>query len=210
MFDLKEELSKQNINITDNMIEKFNQYFDLLISYNERVNITRITERDEVFSLHFYDSIMASLKIDNKESKVLDIGSGAGLPAIPLKIVYDTLDITMVDSVNKKVIFLENVIDKLNLKGIRALHERIEKLNNKNYYDYVTVRALSSVKDIINYSYQYLKKGGKIIALKGMKKVNAEIEEAKDIIKNKGFIVDDIMPYNVLDRSYCLLVLKKE
>lgn len=210
MFDLKEELSKQNINITDNMIEKFNQYFDLLTSYNERVNITRITERDEVFSLHFYDSIMTSLKIDNKESKVLDIGSGAGLPAIPLKIVYDTLDITMVDSVNKKVIFLENVIDKLNLKGIRALHERIEKLNNKNYYDYVTVRALSSVKDIINYSYQYLKKGGKIIALKGMKKVNAEIEEAKDIIKNKGFIVDDIMPYNVLDRSYCLLVLKKE
>ncbi len=210
MFNLKEELKTKGINITDSMVQMFDQYFHMLVRYNEKNNITRITDEDDVYALHFYDSLMTSLAIQNKKGKLLDIGAGAGFPSLPLKIVFNELDVTMVDSVNKKVIFLKSVIDELKLEGIKAIHERIENLKEYKAYDYVVARALSSLKEIINYSHKYIKEDGSIIALKGMRKSSEEIEEAKDILKKYKLKVDSVIPYNVLDRSYCLIVIKRD
>ena len=210
MFNLKEELKVKGINITDDMINKFDQYFKMLTEYNEHTNITRITDKDDVYALHFYDSLMTSLAFNDTNKKLLDIGAGAGFPSLPLKIVFDDLDVTMVDSVNKKVIFLDGVINELKLNNIRAIHERIENLKEYNSYDYVVARALSSLKEIIKYSHKYIKDDGEIIALKGMKKSSEEIEEAKDVLKKYKLKVDSIIPYNVLDRNYCLIVIKRD
>ena len=210
MFNLKEELNKQSINISDEMAQMFDQYFHMLVEYNENINITRITNKEDVYALHFYDSLMTSLAIDNKSGKLLDIGAGAGFPSLPLKIVFSDLDVTMVDSVNKKVTFLKSVINALNLKKISAIHERIENIKENKTYDYVVARALSSLKEIIKYSHSFIKDDGSIIALKGMRKSNEEIEESKGILNKYKLKIDKIIPYSVLDRSYCLIVIKRD
>lgn len=146
MFDFKGELEKINISLTEEQNEQFEKYFNLLVKWNSVMNLTGITDYDGVYLKHFYDSLTLYKAYDfKKEIKLCDIGSGAGFPAIPLKIAFPNLDITIVDSLNKRIEFLNEVIKELNLKNIVAIHARAEELDKREYFDVVTSRALADV-----------------------------------------------------------------
>ncbi|MBR2967736.1 MAG: 16S rRNA (guanine(527)-N(7))-methyltransferase RsmG [Clostridia bacterium] len=170
--------------------QKFDLYYDLLVSWNEKFNLTSVTDREKVELLHFKDSILASDIIPNN-SAVLDIGSGAGFPAIPLKIVRNDIDVTMVDSVNKKVTFLNEVISSLKLSGIKAIHKRIEDLNKEEKYDVVTSRAVAPLNVLVEYCLPFVKIGGFMIAYKSTQ-ISEELDNAKKAIDVIGGKLEEI------------------
>lgn len=170
--------------------QKFDLYYDLLVSWNEKFNLTSVTDREKVELLHFKDSILASDIIPNN-SAVLDIGSGAGFPAIPLKIVRNDIDVTMVDSVNKKVTFLNEVISSLKLSGIKAIHKRIEDLNKEEKYDVVTSRAVAPLNVLVEYCLPFVKIGGFMLAYKSTQ-ISEELDNAKKAIDILGGKLEEI------------------
>ena len=128
------ELEKINIFLTEEQLEKLEQYYELIIEYNKHTNLTRITDKEEVYLKHYYDSltlIRIAIKLDNQT--LLDVGTGAGFPGIVLKIVFPNLKVTLIDSLNKRILFLKNVIEQLELKNIEAIHTRAEDfiINNR-------------------------------------------------------------------------------
>ena len=155
----------------------------MLVEWNEKINLTAITKKDEVYLKHFYDSLTISKIIDlNKEYTLCDMGSGAGFPGIVLKIIFPKLKITLVDSLNKRINFLNEVIKDLNLKDIEAIHARVEEFSKKNIekYDLVTARAVAHLNILLEYGVPMLQIGGKFIAMKGS---NSEIEESENALK---------------------------
>lgn len=167
-----------------NLNEKFNIYYDLLIEWNKKFNLTAVIEREKVDLLHFKDSILPQDLI-KENADILDIGSGAGFPALPLKIVREDLNVTMIDSVNKKIIFLNEVIDKLQLKGIKAIHKRIEDMNVNNKFDVVTSRAVAPLNVLVEYCLPFVKKDGIMIAYKSFE-IEEELKIAENAIKIMG------------------------
>ena len=191
--------------------QKFDLYYKLLVEWNQKFNLTTVTEREKVELLHFKDSVLPSNLIPNK-SKLLDIGSGAGFPAIPLKIVRDDLDITMVDSVNKKITFLDEVISSLKLTGIRAIHKRVEDLDKKQKYDVVTSRAVAALNILVEYCLPYVKVGGFMLAYKSME-ISQELDNAKKAIDILGGRVEKIEKIELdeeITRSFVVIRKVKE
>ena len=140
------EVKNLGIEITDKKMDQLEKYYELLIEYNKVMNLTGITEKEEVYLKHFYDSLTISKIIDlNNENSLCDLGSGAGFPGIVLKIFYPNLSIVLVDSLNKRINFLNKVIEELELKDIIAIHSRIEDYSkeNKEQFDVVTARAVA-------------------------------------------------------------------
>ena len=164
--------------------KELSQYYDLLIEWNNKFNLTAVTERDQVELLHFKDSILP-IDLITEKSSVLDVGSGAGFPAIPLKIVREDLSVTMIDSVNKKVTFLNEVIMKIGLKNIEAQHKRIEDIEKSKKYDVVTSRAVAPLNVLCEYCLPFVKKGGFMLAYKAVG-VEEELNEAKKAIEILG------------------------
>lgn len=163
--------------------EKFEKYYALLLEWNKKFNLTKITEKKDVELLHFKDSVLPQDFI-GKGAELLDLGSGAGFPAIPLKIVRNDLNVTMVDSVGKKVNFLNEVIKSLGLSNTIALHSRIEEIGPKKY-DAVTSRALAPLVVLCEYSLPYLKIGGIMLAYKSVD-ISEELKEATNAIRILG------------------------
>ena len=191
--------------------QKFDLYYKLLVEWNQKFNLTTVTEREKVELLHFKDSVLPSNLIPNK-SKLLDIGSGAGFPAIPLKIVRDDLDITMVDSVNKKITFLDEVISSIKLTGIRAIHKRVEDLDKKQKYDVVTSRAVAALNILVEYCLPYVKVGGFMLAYKSME-ISQELDNAKKAIDILGGRVEKIEKIELdeeITRSFVVIRKVKE
>lgn len=185
----------------DNIIEKFEKYTNFLIKYNENVNLTAITEPGEVALLHHVDSFSALAKVDFPiNSRVIDIGSGAGFPLVPMKIVRPDLECTLADSLNKRIVFLKKLVQLLELDGIEPIHSRAEELGqNTNYrgtYDFVCVRGVGKMSLIAEYSIPLLKTGGKLIALKGPK-AEEELKEAKNALKMLKSEVEGIYDSNL-------------
>ena len=154
------EVEKLNIKVTDEKLDKLDKYYELLIQWNQKINLTSITKKEEVYLKHFYDSLTLIKAYDlNQNIKILDVGTGAGFPGIVLKIFFDNIDITLLDALNKRVDFLNIVIDELNLKNIRAIHQRAEIFakENREVFDLVTSRAVAKL-NILNrwifYSYE--------------------------------------------------------
>ncbi len=145
---------------------KFEIFYQELISYNNKVNLTRITDKNEVYIKHFYDSVIPIDEIP-KNSKVIDVGSGAGFPLIPLKILRNDINITLLDSVNKKVDFLKYISNMLNIQSV-CIHSRVEDYAKKNFesFDVVVSRAVSLLPTLLEYCAPLVKIGGKIIAYK--------------------------------------------
>ena len=150
----------------------FDKYFELLIEWNKKINLTSITERKEVITKHFIDSVLllshySENYFENKE--VIDIGTGAGFPGIPLAIMMPDTNFTLIDSLNQRIHFLEIVIDELQLKNVRLFHGRAEDYGKKNRekFDYVTARAVSRLNVLMELSSPLVKVGGKFIAMKG-------------------------------------------
>ena len=158
-----------NIILNDKQIDQLNTYYELLVEYNKVMNLTAITEKKDVYLKHFYDSITLNKIIDlSKVNTLCDIGTGAGFPGLVLKIVFPNLKITLVDSLNKRIYFLNTVINKLNLENIEAIHERAEifSINNIEKYDVITARAVAKLNVLLELSIQAIKINGYFIAMK--------------------------------------------
>ena len=185
----------------------FDRYYELLVFWNERFNLTAITEKDEVEVKHFIDSL-SSVDLISENASLLDIGSGAGFPSLPLKIVRPDITLTMVDSVNKKVGFLNEVVKRLNLEGAEAIHSRAEDLDKDKKYDFVVSRAVASLSTLLEYCLPFVKEGGYLIAYKS-EKTDEEILESKNTLTILGGAIDKVVDksHNGLNRK--LIVVKK-
>ena len=187
-----QELSKRNFKLNENQINQFNQYFTSLIETNKKVNLTRITEKDEVYLKHFWDSITPLFTFGSvlKAADTLcDVGAGAGFPSIPLKIMLPELKVTIVDSLGKRLNFLQGLITQLNLKNVTLVHGRAEDVGqNKQYreqFDVVTARAVANMAVLSEYCLPLIKENGNFIALKGPK-AEDELKSAQKALKVLG------------------------
>ena len=154
------------ININDYQLQQLNNFYKLLKEWNEKINLTRIIEEKEVYLKHFYDSLTINKVVNLKTVKTLcDVGTGAGFPGIVLKIFFPNLKITLIDSLQKRINYLNDVIEKLNLKDIEAIHSRGEDFKSK--YDVVTARAVANIEKLVNYTMHLVKKDGIFVAMKG-------------------------------------------
>lgn len=178
--EFKQELKKLNIDITENQMTKLEEYYNMLIETNKTTNLTRITEKQEVYLKHFYDSLTIAKVIKLENQKLIDIGTGAGFPGIVLKIIYPNLDITLLDSSQKRIDFLNRVIEQLDLKKIKTVHERIEDYQ-KETFDIVTSRAVSKTNILVELACNLAKPHGYYIFLKG--NLDEELKESQNAIK---------------------------
>ena len=192
------ELEKNNIMLSSKQLDQLDKYYHLLIEWNEKINLTRITEEKDVYLKHFYDSLTLSKVIDlNRNIKLCDIGTGAGFPGIVLKIVFPTLSITLVDALLKRVNFLNIVIKELDLKEIEAIHSRAEDYVkfHKGEYDIVTCRAVSKLCNLLDYSIPLLNKNGYFIPMKA--NCEDEINDCLPILKKKKLVIEQIEEFSL-------------
>jgi 16S rRNA (guanine527-N7)-methyltransferase len=207
MLDLK----KNGIELTESMKKDFNLFYTNLINKNKTTNLTRIIKKEDVYYYHFYDSLMVSLAIDKtkKDIKLLDIGSGPGFPGVPLKIYMKDLNLTIVEATNKKIEFIKDTLKLLNIDDVRCIHLRAEDFKELESFDYITTRAVSTIKEQLEYTIPFLKIGGTLIAMKSANKASEEIEESKDLLKEIGAIIKKVINYKVLERDYSLVLIEK-
>ncbi len=203
------ETTKLGIKLTDKQLNQLEQFYNLLLEWNEKINLTRITSKEEVYLKHFYDSLTISRVINLKNSKTLcDVGTGAGFPGIVLKIVYPNLKITLVDALQKRVNYLNTIIKELNLDGITAIHARGEDLKEK--YDVVTARAVANIEKLLKYTMHLVDTNGVFIAMKGniSEELNdltrKKISQKYNIIKIEQFL----LPYENSQRSLLVITNK--
>ena len=210
-FNIK--LIENNINNKFNE-EQFFKYMKNILDWNEKINLTNITDEKEFVVKHFIDSLTIIEQIGDN-SRVIDIGCGAGFPGIPLKIARSNIKETLIDSVNKKIKVVQDCIEKLDLEDIEALHTRAEDLANKIEYreqfDYATTRAVSNLATIAEYMLPFLKINGKAICMKGPN-YKEELENSKKAIEVLGGIVEDIKNIkidNEIERNIIIIRKRK-
>lgn len=179
---LTRALKEHDIELTEQQQDQFKQYYDMLVEWNEKMNLTSITEESEVYLKHLYDSLTPSFFQDfNQPLTICDVGAGAGFPSIPLKIVFPELKVTIVDSLNKRIQFLNQLADQLGLTGVSFVHDRAESYGKGDYresYDIVTARAVARLSVLSELCLPLVKKGGKFIAMKASK-AEEELEDAR-------------------------------
>ena len=210
-------LAEQNLPLSDQQKEQFERYFELLVEWNEKINLTAITDKEEVYLKHFYDSIAPILQglIPNENIKLLDIGAGAGFPSLPMKILYPQLDVTIIDSLKKRINFLQLLAQELDLDDVHFYHGRAEDLaQDKNFraqYDFVTARAVARMQVLSELTIPYLKVGGKLLALKASN-APEELLEAKNALNLLFSKVEDNLSYVLPngDPRYITVVEKKK
>lgn len=206
---------KYDFNLTDKQIKNFNIYLNELKIANESFNITAITDDNEIVLKHFLDSVMISKFFDfNKIETLIDVGTGGGFPGLPLKILFPHLKVTLLDSLNKRVNFLNNLISKLELKNILAVHGRSEDYGkNEDYrekYDLVTSRAVAYLNTLSEYCVPFVKENGYFIPLK-KSELQEELEISKNSIEILGGNIEKIEDYKIeeLENSHSLVFIKK-
>ena len=202
-------IKELDIEITNDQLEKLNKFYDLLIEWNQKINLTRITEQKEVYLKHFYDSLTIAKVIDLSTKETLcDVGTGAGFPGIVLKIVYPNLNITLIDSLQKRVNYLNTIINELELKDIKAIHSRGEDYKEK--FDVVTARAVANIEKLLNYTMHLVNKTGIFIAMKG--NVDEELNEQtlKNINKNYNVINIEKFLLPIENSKRSLVVIKNK
>lgn len=210
---LDENIKKMNINLSNSELEKFYKYKELLIEWNNKINLTAIVDDIDIINKHFVDSIIIN-KYVNKE-KVIDIGTGAGFPGIPLKIINDKLEVTLLDSLNKRVNFLNIVINELNLNNVEAIHGRAEEVfKNKKYremYDIATSRAVAQLNVLVEYMLPAVKIGGTCICMKG-NNIKEELDKSSKAIKVLGGKLEKVEEFVIPNTDYKrnIIIIKKE
>lgn len=212
MDDLIKGLDELNISLNSKQIEQFMNYYELLIEKNKVMNLTAITELSEVITKHFIDSLSIVKLYRPKNDKILDLGTGAGLPGIPIKIAFPDTKIVLMDSLRKRVMFLEEVIEILKLKNINALHGRAEDFGReKNYreaFDLCTSRAVAKLSTLSEYCIPFVKSGGRFIPYKSGS-ISDEIQEAKKAIGILGGSLirteEFNLPYSDIKRTLILI-----
>ena len=211
------ELSKHNFELTDKQKQQFKLYFKMLIEVNEHVNLTRITEEDEVYLKHFYDSITPLFTfgaVFKDGATLCDVGAGAGFPSIPLKILKPGLTVTIVDSLQKRLNFLKDLISELGLTDVELVHGRAEDVGqNKLYrerFDIVTARAVARMSVLSEYCLPLVKKGGYFVALKGPK-AEDELDDGKKALEVLGgkLIKDEELTLPASEEERTLVLVQK-
>lgn len=215
--DFKEKMCSYgkiiNIEFDEKQIKQFYEYMLLLIEWNEKINLTAIIDPEEIILKHFIDSLTIN-KYINENKTIADIGTGAGFPGIPLKIYRSDLKITLVDSLNKRINFLNEVITKLNLKDINTVHSRVEDFGkNKEYrekYDYVTARAVANLATLSEYLIPICKINGKCICMKGSE-IKEELDSSKTAINILGGKINNVEEFNLpkSDISRNIIIINK-
>ena len=211
---MQESAKEINIDLSVEQLWKFNRYMELLIEWNEKINLTAITDPEEIILKHFIDSLTI-YKYIKEDSKIVDVGTGAGFPGIPLSIVDSSLKITLVDSLNKRLIFLEDVIKELELHNVELVHARAEEFGqNKKYresFDVATSRAVANLSTLAEYLIPLVKINGKCICMKASE-AKQEIEEAKKAINFLGGAIEKIEEFDLpnSDIGRTIIIITKE
>ena len=207
-----EEVKKLGIDIDDTKLELLEKYYNLLIEWNEKINLTTITKMEDVYLKHFYDSLTLAKEIDfSKDIVLCDVGSGAGFPGIVIKIFFPNTKITLVDSLQKRVNYLNSIIEDLGLKDIIAIHSRMEDYSrlNEEKFDYITARAVADLSVISEVSVRSLKTNGSLVFMKA--NCDEEIEKFIPRAKKLGLIINNINRFELpIEKSVRTLInLKK-
>ena len=209
----KEKLIKKCPELTEKMQQQFEDYKSLLLEWNEKINLTAITEEDDIILKHFVDSLTID-KYIKEGSSIVDVGTGAGFPGLPVKIVREDVKVTLVDSLNKRILFLEDVIQKLHLKNIYTLHYRAEEFGQNGKYresfDIATSRAVANLSTLVEYLIPLVKVGGICICMKGSE-IQSELENSKKAIEILGGEIEQVkeftLPQSDIKRN--IVIIKK-
>lgn len=208
-------LEQLNITLEESQIEAFETYYEMLVEKNKVMNLTAITEGEEVVLKHFIDSLAIVKSMDmTKPIRVLDLGTGAGFPGIPLKIAFPNLEIVLLDSLNKRIVFLQEVIDALHFEKITAVHGRAEEFARKADYregfDLCVSRAVANLASLSEYCIPYVKKGGYFVSYKSGLGAE-ETKQAENAIKILGGKLEDITEFKLpgTDMSRSFVKIKK-
>ena len=185
-----EQLKSFGFNPTDSQLSSFETYFDMLIDWNDKINLTAITEKDDVYIKHFLDSVSITKACDmTRVSSIIDVGTGAGFPGIPIKIMFPDIKVTLLDSLQKRLNFLDAVIDELSLKDIFTIHGRAEDIAKDNKYrerfDLCVSRAVANLSTLSELCIPFVKTGGRFISYKS-EKADDEINGAQNAIHLLG------------------------
>jgi 16S rRNA (guanine527-N7)-methyltransferase len=214
--EFQRALAKHEIELSEEQMQQFDRYFHLLVEWNEKMNLTAITDKKEVYLKHFYDSLTLSFSQDfSQKMSLCDVGSGAGFPSIPLKIVFPMLTISIVDSLNKRITFLTELVKELNLEDVHLYHDRAEMFGQtkeiRESFDFVTARAVARLNVLSELCLPLVKKDGYFFALKAAKS-DEELKEAKPAIATLGgkFIEERSLRLPITEDERHILVIQKK
>lgn len=212
--EFEKYLEKMSISLNKEQYDQFYAYMVLLIEWNEKINLTAITEPQEIILKHFVDSLTIAKYIEEGKT-IIDMGTGAGFPGIPLKIYRNDVKVVLADSLNKRIKFLNEAIEKLQLKNIETIHCRAEELGkNKEYrekFDYATSRAVANLSTLSEYLLPFVKLNGSGIFMKTME-IDEELENAKKAIKILGGRIEKVNKFEIpeSDLGRSIIIIKKE
>ncbi|MBO8172170.1 MAG: 16S rRNA (guanine(527)-N(7))-methyltransferase RsmG [Bacillaceae bacterium] len=213
----RQHVSDLGISLTETQLKQFDTYYRLLIQWNQKMNLTAITDQNEVYEKHFFDSLTPAQFVDFQQIEtVIDVGSGAGFPGIPLKICFPHLHISFLDSLKKRLQFLETVTDQLGLEDVHFIHGRAEDMGqnprHREQYDVSVARAVAKLSVLSEYCLPFVKVGGSFLAMKGAQ-VTVELSEAKNAIQLLGGKTKQVHSFNLpIEKSerHVIVVEKRE
>lgn len=213
------QLRAHGIELTAHQIQQFETYYETLVEWNQKINLTAITEKQEVYLKHFYDCLMPlwQMPLESYNIQLCDVGAGAGFPSIPLKIVHPEIQLTIVDSLNKRIHFLEHLVDTLKLEGVTCVHGRAEEVGQdrefRGRFNVVTARAVAALNVLCELCLPLVKQGGYFLALKAQKS-DEEIVQAKTAIAVLGAKLEQqttgFLPFEASERTFILIKKTKE
>ncbi|WP_163582188.1 16S rRNA (guanine(527)-N(7))-methyltransferase RsmG [Gracilibacillus saliphilus] len=218
LSSFQEHLKNQGIEITEKQLQQFERYFHILVEWNEKMNLTAITDQEEVYAKHFYDSITAAFYFDfTNEFHLCDVGAGAGFPSIPLKILFPQINVTIVDSLKKRITFLNHLATELELEGVSFYHDRAELFGKnekfRHKFDVVMARAVARTSVLSELCLPLLRTNGTFIAMKGSN-VEEELSDAEDAIELLGGKLQRVehfsLPENNGERNIVIIDKKRK